>query len=157
MTTRTEQRKSRSEVAEKMARLKRQGLTYAEIGELYRMSRQRVQQVVSPPPEIANEVRKRANSRCENCKLELQDGDIHHKDWNVPEPNSLDNLSYLCVACHMLVHYDPNLDKNHSVRMRFDDSERKIIRKLRAKLGVDVTAILRLSIRKFAESQGITK
>jgi len=157
MTTRHEQRKARGELAEKLARLKRQGLTYAEIGELYHMSRQRVQQIVSPPPEIANEVRRRSNSKCENCKIELQDGDIHHKSWDVAQPNALENLQYLCVACHMLLHYDPNLDREKSVRMSFDDVERKIIQKLRKKLGVDVCGIVRMSIRKFAETQGVLK
>ena len=99
-------------------RFRIEGLTYAEIGRQFGVSRQRAQQLVAPSTAMYNAVVRRAKSRCEVCHCELGErrlgkrpGDVHHrypvsdlKLWN-----SLDNLELLCKPCHRQSHAAPEL------------------------------------------------
>src|ERR1700738_165512 len=83
------------------------GLTYAEIGIEIAVSRQRVQQMVSPPKAIRDRIKARAHDRCEQCEVELEHGHIHHKNARgrtADDFNDRSNLEYLCVGCHMSKH-----------------------------------------------------
>ena len=83
--------------------LKLKGLSYNEIGLQMGISRQRAQQLIRPPRIIYNLVRARANSKCQNCHVELTAGHVHHKE-NKEDYNDVENLEYLCISCHKLVH-----------------------------------------------------
>lgn len=83
--------------------LRTKGLTYSEIGGQLGISRQRVQQIVSPSLGIFDVVKRLANGRCADCGVELGRGHIHHIKNEDIEPdlyNHPDNLAYLCAACH---------------------------------------------------------
>jgi hypothetical protein len=84
--------------------LRLKGLTYAEIGSLLGVSRQRAQQLVKPPQHIYDEIRALAKSRCADCGVLINNGQLHHtkSDPTVLEGfNDPANLVYLCIACHM--------------------------------------------------------
>lgn len=91
---------------EDMVELRMKGLTYREIAAVYKISRQRVQYLLLPPPVIRNIVLKRAEGRCEACSIELQHGHFHHvkqqEIYNEPS-----NLQYLCMGCHRRAHILP--------------------------------------------------
>lgn len=88
--------------------LHRKGLTYAEIGQLLGVSRQRAQQLTRPEPSIERLVRKRADNRCEQCTVPLSKGHIHHRGTvGIEAENFQDvtNLMYVCVSCHARLHW----------------------------------------------------
>lgn len=81
------------------------GLTYAQIGLKIGLSRQRVQQIISPPPYIRRIVVNRAEGRCETCGIKVNgSGHVHHKSCAGEDYNDVDNLQLLCVSCHMKAH-----------------------------------------------------
>lgn len=91
-------------------RLRLSGLPYRAIAERLGVSRQRIQQLISPPPAITNFVRNRANGLCQQCGIQVASGHIHHKGSSGLEPdryNDLANLQYLCVSCHRIAHLSP--------------------------------------------------
>ncbi len=86
-------------------RLKLQGLTYEQIGKRMGVSRQRIQQLLSPPPAIKQAVMERANGCCQECGLQLNGhGHIHHEGGEDYAYNNLKNLQYLCLRCHSWKH-----------------------------------------------------
>ena len=96
---------------EKIEMLKRRldGNTYAQIAEVAGVSRQRVQQQLSPPPAVKSYIHKKYDGRCAECQIGLgQRGHIHHKttDTCIDDYNDLDNLELLCATCHRLKHWD---------------------------------------------------
>lgn len=81
------------------------GMTYAAIGKELGISRQRVQQLISPSKYIRNVVVKRANNRCQRCEVILDgSGHIHHKGNEDEDYNDIDNLELLCISCHRIAH-----------------------------------------------------
>lgn len=82
------------------------GLTYAQIGEKLGVSRQRAEQMVSPPKEITESVKVKAHGRCENCGIVVAFGHVHHKNTTVliEDFNDTQNLQYLCPSCHRMAH-----------------------------------------------------
>ena len=84
------------------------GMTYGQIGKHYGVTRQRVQQLLSPPYYIRQQVEKRSNGRCEDCGIIVQSrGQLHHRLGDLTELNSLDDLQgvrYLCASCHRRHH-----------------------------------------------------
>jgi predicted nucleic-acid-binding Zn-ribbon protein len=105
--------------------LRVKGLTYAEIGQALGISRQRAQQLVEPNRDVYAFVRTKANWRCETCGVAIINGQLHHiqATGNTLENfNDIDNLRYLCVACHMRAHarprpLGPELPKNEAAQL----------------------------------------
>ncbi len=85
------------------------GMTYQAIGNKCGVSRQRVEQILSPPEHIMTRVRKRAQRRCESCGVLIQRGaHLHHNNSDKIEParyNDIDNILYLCCSCHRRKHH----------------------------------------------------
>ena len=111
------------------------GLTYLEISEKMGISRQRVQQLVRPVAPVYSFVRKRANSKCEKCGIEIRSGNVHHKretGLSESEFNSIDNLEYLCVGCHMAI---PAKDRGKRKRKKSNPPLPKEVRKAMSVLG----------------------
>lgn len=88
-------------------KLRIEGKSYGEIGSIFKVSRQRAQQYTNPPDDIRLEIKKLSNGRCQLCKVRTKFGQIHHKlttGCTLETFNNIDNLMYLCVKCHRLIH-----------------------------------------------------
>jgi len=86
------------------------GYTYQEIANKAGVSRQRVQQLLSPPQVIRNIAYKRASGRCQSCGVLVgKSGHVHHMGSNGGEEdyNDVDNLQLLCLSCHRKIHVTP--------------------------------------------------
>lgn len=89
--------------------LRLNGNTYQDIGRLLGVSRQRIQQLLKPPRAVAEEIKKRAHGRCEQCGLPGLSHHLHHRLATKRQEdtfNDLDNLQYLCPSCHRQAHWD---------------------------------------------------
>jgi len=111
---------------ENMIRLKQQGYSYAEIAGLYKISRQRVHQLISGYGKnlkhinrhngqywkIRNSVIKRDGGKCQKCgsKEKLV---VHHINGNDTD-NSLSNLITICNKCHLDLHRPKLTTKQYS-------------------------------------------
>lgn len=86
--------------------LKLQGYSYGAIAAEFGISRQRVQQIVSPPKEVRNRIVQQANGYCQKCGIWTgRSGHVHHKGSETMEDfNDIDNLQLLCPSCHRLTH-----------------------------------------------------
>ena len=86
--------------------LKLQGWSYGRIAKDAGVSRQRVQQILSPPKAIRGLVAKRADYRCETCAAPLgHSGHVHHAAGDNPQHyEEIDQLQYLCQTCHWHAH-----------------------------------------------------
>lgn len=82
--------------------LKVAGYTYAEIGAIMGVSRQRVEQIISPTKEVLLKVRRRTNGLCALCGNELTT--IHHKSsvQTAADFDSPENMVLLCKSCHKI-------------------------------------------------------
>ena len=89
--------------------LRLSGLSYQQIGTQLGISRQRVQQLVSPPPSVRRYVVHRAEGRCQQCSVMVgTSGHVHHRDSRGTTENNfndLSNLQLLCITCHRTAHY----------------------------------------------------
>ena len=83
-----------------------QGLTYHQVGVEMEISRQRVQQLLSPPKGVRTIVVTRAKGCCQDCGLGVGDsGHVHHRSsTNGDTYDDIDNLELLCVSCHAVAH-----------------------------------------------------
>jgi hypothetical protein len=82
-----------------------QGGSYLKVAKAFGISRQRVHQIISPPPETKEALRIRAKDKCEQCGCPLAFGaHIHHKERPPDKYNDLSNLEYICYACHAKEH-----------------------------------------------------
>ena len=85
-----------------------EGRTYAEIGRIFSISRQRVQQIVRPPIQVMDALRRRAGRKCERCRIPLRGGDehVHHIDNHVTgRYDDLKRVRLLCRSCHKIEDY----------------------------------------------------
>lgn len=90
---------------EKALRMRLLGKTYAEIGRELDISRQRVQQLISPPLVVKRLIMQRANGCCQACGVKIgRSGHVHHKGGNGEDYNDIDNLEFLCISCHLRKH-----------------------------------------------------
>lgn len=82
--------------------LKLEGQSYQYIAKKAKISRQRVQQLLSPPKAIRDFVIKKYQAKCVNCGLYVgRRGHIHHEPANGEEDyNDINNLQLLCIFCH---------------------------------------------------------
>ena len=89
-------------------KLRLDGLTYAAIGRRLGLSRQRIQQLLRPPANVYDIMRRRAANHCESCGVVIYQGHAHHKQNQgllvADDFNDLKNLLYLCLSCHRLAH-----------------------------------------------------
>jgi hypothetical protein len=91
----------------KAIELRLQGATYAEIAPLLGCTRQGAQKLCRPRFQLRDLLTIRANGCCESCRKPTPKGHAHHisVQGKTPETfNKLDNLQYLCIACHGLAH-----------------------------------------------------
>jgi len=91
--------------------LKMEGKTYSEIGSSLGVSRQRAQQLCSPPAGQIVLVVMRANGKCEVCREDTAHGHFHHLSGTttLEEFNKEPNLQYLCAGCHKKQHKKPKV------------------------------------------------
>lgn len=101
---------------ENMIRLKQQGYSYAVIGVLYGITRQRVHQLISGYHrnnkglkdkggwyrQIRNRIIQRDGGRCQKCGA-TKNLVIHHLDGD-DNNNAFPNLITLCNECHLTLH-----------------------------------------------------
>lgn len=100
---------TRTEEINQMLRARQEGLSYAAIGRVHDISRQRVQQLLSKIYNGYQEViRQRANDCCEVCRRsEVDNGrelSHHHKELIVEGYNKPDNILLVCIPCHRKLH-----------------------------------------------------
>jgi len=96
-------------VYEQAFKLRLAGYSYAEIGKKMTVSRQRIQQLLSPPARIRDRVITSAQGKCQGCDLFVgSNGHIHHKGIKRIETqddyNKINNLVLLCISCHSRAH-----------------------------------------------------
>ena len=92
---------------DEMMRRRLEGETYGGIAREMGISRQRVQQILSPPKTVRLAVLERAGQMCEACGGGFARLHVHHKDSIGVEPEryeDLANLEALCQTCHRWAH-----------------------------------------------------
>ena len=91
---------------EEMLRLRLNGYTYQYIADEAKVSRQRVQQILSPPRAIREFVVHKYKGKCERCGIFVgKSGHVHHRDsHNGDNFDDIDNLELLCTSCHRNAH-----------------------------------------------------
>ena len=88
-----------------MIQLRLDGYSYAEIATRTGLSRQRIQQIVSPPPYVRQLIVAKFAGLCARCGLIVgKSGHVHHKDGAQEDFNDVDNLELLCRGCHRRAH-----------------------------------------------------
>ena len=90
-------------------KLRLDGMTYQQIGSMFSVSRQRIQQILSPPPEIKQVIQDRFEGKCAICGILVGGkGHLHHRNNNGMEHyQDVDNLQLLCISCHRREHKKP--------------------------------------------------
>src|SRR6516225_16594 len=105
------------------------GLTYAEVARAVGLSRQRVQQIVRPPKAVYDLVVKRASGCCRDCGVKLLSGHVHRENHDSEDFNDIENLVYLCPACHRKRHAPrPSKKLNNPFRFVVTKAEAALIR-----------------------------
>ncbi len=110
-----------------MSSLRLSGQTYQAIASQAGISRQRVQQLLSPPKVIRDIVIHKYDGKCALCGVEVGvSGNVHHEEGNGEDNyQEINNLLLLCVSCHILKHNKtPNVDvraKRATSRVRNKD------------------------------------
>lgn len=92
-----------------MVMLRLEGRTYQYIADKVGVSRQRIQQLLSPPKAIRDYVVRKYDGYCSKCGIYVgSSGHIHHEGANGEEDyNDIENLQLLCIACHRGKHIKP--------------------------------------------------
>jgi hypothetical protein len=86
-------------------RMRLDGMTYKAAAEALGISRQRAEQLASPPRDILNSLIARAQSRCESCGILVgRSGHAHHKGQEEEDYGDVNQLAYLCISCHHRAH-----------------------------------------------------
>lgn len=95
-----------------MLHLKLSGFTYAAIGRRAGITRQRVQQILSPPKGIRDHVIQKYAGHCKTCGLHVGNaGHVHHRGSNDGDSwNDVENLELLCLSCHRRLHSEPKAE-----------------------------------------------
>ena len=134
-----------------MLMLRLSGQTYQAIADQAGISRQRVQQILSPPRVIRDIIVKKYGGRCALCGVEIGiSGHVHHKGGNGEDNyQDIDNLLLLCTSCHILQHSKQPSQKtiakratNHSANVKYMREKLDLERaELAEILGVDTSTV----------------
>ncbi len=124
-------------------------MTYQAISDKTGLSRQRIQQLISPPAEIRQIVLTKANGLCQHCGIMVGDsGHVHHSGDDVDSYGDVPNLELLCASCHRKAHFNtmgqPPL--NHIAGVRGPDALHDRIKVLADKRGITVSEWCRIAI-----------
>jgi hypothetical protein len=94
---------------QEMLLMRLEGKTYQEIALKANISRQRVQQLLSPPKQIRDIVIKKSEGLCSSCGIFVgKSGHVHHKGAELEENyQDIENLELLCCSCHRKAHSVP--------------------------------------------------
>ena len=88
-----------------MLRQRLEGYSYKSISRSFNLTRQRVQQILSPPRQIKEFIFGKYNNCCSECGLFVgRSGHIHHIGNNGEDYQDIDNLKLLCISCHRKAH-----------------------------------------------------
>ena len=88
-----------------MLHLKLEGRTYQYIANRAGVSRQRIQQILSPPKLVRDIVVSKYNGYCSKCGLFVgKSGHVHHNSDNDEDYDDIENLELLCLSCHRRAH-----------------------------------------------------
>lgn len=88
-----------------MFEMRLDGKTYQGIATEANISRQRVQQILSPPKEIREYILVKYKGRCARCGIYVgKSGHIHHENTQDENYNDINNLELLCISCHRSAH-----------------------------------------------------
>lgn len=88
-----------------MLQLRLEGRTYGYIATKAGVSRQRVQQVLSPPSAVRTYIVNKASGKCTICGILVGvSGNVHHFTTQEEDYNDIDNLQLLCSSCHRTTH-----------------------------------------------------
>ncbi len=103
-----------------MLMLRLEGRTYKYIADKAGVTRQRIQQVISPPPAIRDYIVRKYNGYCMVCGIHVGlSGHVHHLGSNNGEDyNDIDNLELLCLSCHRTKHAIPKKCKGCGTEIR---------------------------------------
>lgn len=104
-------RHKRSPRREIARRLKREGMSYANIGQHMGISRQRAQRLIAPTPLERRELLTRSKGRCERCGKKGEKLHGHHGNYE-GAPSEV-----LCISCHMKETGNQTTDIQLSVHM----------------------------------------
>lgn len=85
------------------------GMTFAAIGQQMGVTRQRVQQVLCPPPDLRKETYDQADGKCQVCGVHLGHNGQYHSTDDGPIDDFTQPLTLLCLACHRLKHLGGSL------------------------------------------------
>jgi len=89
----------------KLLELRLKGMTYQAIANEAGVSRQRIQQLLSPPEAVRVYVVNKYHGCCKECGLLVGNtGHIHHEGGNEENYNDIENLELLCISCHRIKH-----------------------------------------------------
>ena len=104
-----------------MLRMRLDGLSYQAIATQAGISRQRVQQLLSPQKAVRDFVIKQADGKCQICGIKVNhSGHVHHKACDIDENyNDIEQLQLLCLSCHRKSHHD-SLDIIENVTFKGD-------------------------------------
>lgn len=100
-----------------MLRLRLDGYSYQHIADVANISRQRVQQLLSPPSDIRNFIVKKYEGRCVDCGVYVgQHGHVHHNNSDNESYQDIENLELLCIGCHRKRHPPDNMNTRNEVK-----------------------------------------
>ena len=132
----------------KLLQLRLEGMTYQAIATEVGVSRQRIQQLLSPPTSIREFVVNKFSGRCNRCGIIVGlSGHVHHKgDLNEENYSDINSLELLCLGCHRKTHRGERI-----LRVNYHLTERQIIalKKLAKKTGLSVAELIRRAIDAF--------
>lgn len=95
--------------------MKSNGMTYAQIGESMGISRQRVQQLISPTEKEREQIIQENGRRCHKCGKSKGKLEIHHTDYLKGD------TIYLCLSCHRKEH--GTMEKTTVIRIHPEELE----------------------------------
>lgn len=114
-----------------MLHLRLQGLSYAAIAQAAGVSRQRVQQLLSPSKGVRDYIIAQCQGKCLDCGIpSVQGGHIHHNNA-VPtlaeDYNDITNLVLLCPSCHRKRHKQPKAQPDKPIKDVIEPSTQEVL------------------------------
>ncbi len=115
MPTKTAQQKKSKERVKLIYHYFNRGVAVAEIGEMFRVSRQRIDQIISPEKHFARQAVTQAlkNGRLvrEKCRVcSSEQSEAHHPDYSKPL-----EIMWLCKKHHMAEHVKNNTTRHSGI------------------------------------------